>query len=647
MTNKKKKHTIERKYRNINAIIILLFAGFIIYSNSLKNPFAFDDFSSIVNNEDIKKPTIFTNFNRPRYVAIFTLALNYRINELSTFGYHLVNLSIHIINSILVFFLLRLVITLLWQKYKISINDKIPLITALIFVSHPIQTQAVTYIVQRMASLAALFALLAIFYYLKFRNTNNTKHFYFIISIISALLAYKTKENTATLPLSLIMLDLLLFSNEEKIKKRIFFLIPYVVLLAVIPLSFINLNLPISELLTDFSQISAQTQKISRSEYLFTEFNVIRTYLRLLILPINQAIDYYYPISNSLFEVKTILSFILIIILIGCLIIIYKWHPIITIGILWFFIFLLVESSIIPIRDVIFEHRLYLPGIGFFFAQVYLVYRIFAYLRNEKLATILFICIIITLSVCTYHRNKIWSDEIALWQDAANKFPQNARALSNLGVALARNNACNKAIEQLQKALAINDKDSNTWYNLAFCYKTLGLIDKAIPTYKKVLELRPDFQKAAVDLAMIYIARRKTTEAYNVLTEINKYHPEHPYNNALLAHVLCETGNVQKSITDFEKAVIKGLDYADIFFNYAICLLEHNKLQESRKNLFRAAEINPKDFEAIYFIGITYYEEKNFNQASYYFKLYLENSPNGRWAQDIKNKLSTINTFKN
>lgn len=633
----------EKKYSNVNAIIFIIFIGSIIYFNSLDNPFAFDDYSSIINNEDIKKSTIFSDFNRPRYIAVITLALNYRISELSTLSYHIFNTIIHIINAILVYYLINLIINILWSQTGTTIHPAISIITSLLFLTHPVQTQAVTYIVQRMASLATLFALASIFYYLKFRNLKKTKSLYCILSLIFCLLAYKTKENTITLPLLLLMLELILLKNISKIKTKIFYLLPYLILTIVIPLSFINLNTPLSDLFSDLSQISAQTQTIPRTQYLLTEFQVITTYTRLLLFPINQTIDYYYPLSNSFFELKTFLSFILIILLLTTSFILIKKHPCVSIGLFWFFIFLLVESSIIPIRDVIFEHRLYLPSIGFFFSFTYIILYIADKYKFEKLALAFFIIVIIVLCASTYYRNVIWGDEVALWQDAMNKFPQNARAISNLGTALARNNLCKEAIEQLQKALTLNDKDPNTWYNLAFCYKKLKLPYQAITAYKKVLELKPDYQKASVDIAMIYIAQRRNIEAYNVLIEAIKYHPEHPYNNALLANALCEMGNIEKSIIDFEKAVLIGLDYPDIFFNYAICLLEHNKIQESRKNLFRAVRLNPKDIEAMYFIGLTYFQEKDYEKSKYYFNIYLENSPKGRWVPDIKNKLLLIN----
>lgn len=632
----------KKSYRNVKVIILIIFIGSIIYFNSLNNPFAFDDYSSIINNEDIKKSTIFSELNRPRYIAVITLALNYRISESSTLTYHIFNTIIHIINAILVYYLIKLITNILQSQTGKTIHPTVAIITSLLFLTHPIQTQAVTYIVQRMASLATLFALLCIFYYLKYRNLKKTKSSYYILSIISCLFAYKTKENTATLPLVLLMLELMLFKNKTIIKKRIFYLLPYLILIIVIPLSFIKLNTPLNDLFGDLSQISAQTQKISRNQYLLTQFRVITTYIRLLFLPINQAIDYYYPLSNSLIELKTFLSFILIILLLTVSFILTKKHPCVSIGLFWFFIFLLIESSIIPIRDVIFEHRLYLPSIGFLFSFTCIISYIYNKYKFEKIALAFFIIIIIILCICTYYRNIVWGDEVALWQDATNKFPKNARAISNLGTALARSNLCKEAIEQLQKALTLNDKDPNTWYNLAFCYKTLKLPDQAITGYKKVIELRPDYQKASVDIAMIYIAQRRNIEAYNVLINAMKYHPEHPYNNALLANVLCQMGNIEQSLTDFEKAVLKGLDYADILFNYAICLLEHNKIQESRKNLFRTLRLNPKDIEAMYFIGLTYFLEKDYEKSKYYFNIYLENSPKGRWTSDIKNKLSFI-----
>src|SRR4030042_5442732 len=150
---KKKHQPIEQplpQYNTIAVLLIIIAIGIISYWNSMNAPFAFDDFSNIVNNEEIKKPSIYYDLNRPRYIALITLALNYQYSELNTFSYHLFNIIIHLLNGIMVYFLIQLIMKILHDQGCLTYRREIPLLAALIFLVHPIQTQAVTYIVQRM-----------------------------------------------------------------------------------------------------------------------------------------------------------------------------------------------------------------------------------------------------------------------------------------------------------------------------------------------------------------------------------------------------------------------------------------------------------------------------------------------------------------
>lgn len=279
------------------------------------------------------------------------------------------------LHGILVFLICSLLLHILKLNLSNLQSYFFSLTVSLLFILHPIQTQAVTYISQRFASLAALFAFSSIYCYLQYRNKSSSA--YYIGSLLFALLAFKTKENTATLPLIIIMLEWLVFRPSNRHKKIIIAVIPYFFLLSVIVFSFVNAKKPVAELVNDIIGKSVETSTISRTTYLMTQFRVITTYLRLLLLPIRQSIDYYYPLSKSFFEGKTFLCFLLLLCLLIISIIIRKKYTAISVGMLWFFIFLIVESSIIPIADVIFEHRLYLPSFGFFFALTSLIYCIF------------------------------------------------------------------------------------------------------------------------------------------------------------------------------------------------------------------------------------------------------------------------------
>src|SRR3990167_7117322 len=362
-----------KRYSFLISLSLITITAFLIYSNTFASPFHFDDEHNIVENYKLRDLSNFWPPSGSRYVGVLSFALNYHFGGLNVFGYHLVNIIIHIINGLLIWWLIILTFkTPVMQVYvgqglspaltpdRIirGLKADLPYLTALtaslIFVSHPIQTQAVTYIVQRFASLATLF---------------------YILSLVSAILAMKTKEISLTLPFVIILYEVMFFAPTKQnygFAKRLLYLIPVTLTAFIIPLSLIGTDRPVGDMIGELREAAQETEEISRDVYLLTQFRVIVTYIRLLFLPINQNLDYDYPLSHSLFEPQTFVSFLFLSAIFVFAVYLFirsrrtdNAHGLlISFGILWFFITLSVESSIIPIRDVIFEHRLYLPSVG-------------------------------------------------------------------------------------------------------------------------------------------------------------------------------------------------------------------------------------------------------------------------------------------
>lgn len=643
---KKKQQKISqiKKYNLATISIIIIIIGIAIYSHVLNSPFVFDDHDIILKSNELKSGAIYTHFNQARYIGYVTFAINYHLNKLNTFGYHLVNLIIHILNSILVYLLVQKILLIIQNQTGPPFRREIPLIIALIFLVHPVQTQAVTYIAQRFTSLAAFFSLTAILSYLEFKTAKTKPYFYLILSFIACLLAFKTKENTATLPFIIIAIELILFKDRKFTNKKIMHVLPFFILFAVIPLSFIPINQPAGELLGELTKASYQTEQVTRTQYLFTEFRVIVTYICLLIFPIHQSIDYYYALSQSFFDTKTFLSFLFLSMLfIFSLIISNKYH-VISFGIIWFFIFLAVESSIIPIKDVIFEHRIYLPSIGFFIALVYAMFLLDKRFKLKKILFIIFIAIIISLAIAAYSRNKFWNNEETLWEDAATKFPRNPRAVSNFGGMLADNNKCPQAIPLLNKSIEMAPNNPKNWFLLAYCHRQAGLLDDAIKEYSKVLELSPGNQKATIHLADIYLQKRDFDSAYSILIKAQESFPGNLYINASLAHIKCETGDLTDALTSFDDAAKAGLDQASTYFNFAVCLLNHGNYLDSRKYFFKALELDPGLVDVNYFIAVTYDTAKDFQKAVFFYQQFLSRSTRSSWIPEARQRLEQLKT---
>ncbi|MEN8262917.1 MAG: tetratricopeptide repeat protein [Nitrospirota bacterium] len=645
-------------YKPVVHILIIIVICIVSYSNTFHVPFVFDGLEGIVENPVIKDLHYFiepskgadfkdyfeyTTFKR-RYVGYLTFALNYKLHGLDVAGYHMFNLVIHIINSLLVYVLVILTFRshFLKESKTGQYSMHIAVFAALFFAAHPIQTQAVTYIWQRVTSLSATFYIFSLLMYIKARFTYEETPsseqslgkalkiktvLYYMVSIISAVLAMKTKEIAFTLPVVIALYEIMFLNGS--LRKRILFLIPFLITMLIIPLSLIDLDRPVGELLGGISKASKETGGVARLDYLFTEFRVIVTYIRLIFIPVNQHIDYVYPIYSSLFDPEVLLSvlFLGLIFSLG-IYLFYKYRNIaphsrlISFGIFWFFITLSVESSIIPIKDVIFEHRIYLPSAG-----VFVVFSTCAFTVWEKLKDRLpnmdtyvitaLILIVIMLTGATYARNIIWKDSLSLWMDTVRKSPKNARAYSSVCYAYRERKLFNEALEYCNTSIQLNPLYVRPYINRGIIYHTQGHVDKAIEQFQRAIEVKPDFPEAYYDLGIVYHyqglyndaiqqyrkaitlnpgyaeaynnmgsaykAKGNIDEAITLYQTAIKYNPESPGAHNNLGSALKAKGLIDKAISEFRIALQLAPGHAQARNNLGAATMMKNYLQKQKK----------------------------------------------------------------
>jgi tetratricopeptide (TPR) repeat protein len=475
--------------------MVLAIFGVLAYSNTFNVPFHFDDTANLEANPVIQNfnfDSIMAAFQSRRAIGLITFQLNYFFAGWNVFWFHLTNLSIHISASLILYYLLTL---MMQTPYVVRSGGEelsdvpLPFFVALIFVLHPLQTQAVTYIVQRFASLATLIYLAATVAYLRMRLVQVAKRHLFAVTaigwfalfILLSLSAFLTKEIAYTLPMAIILIELLFFSHRKEKIVRI------CVLTAVFgALTFLTYLASGRKLVAVFSSLDEATRVqtiTSRSDYLFTQFRVITTYIRLLLLPINQSIDYDYTLSHSLFEGRVLLSLLLLLLLI----LIAVWmvlksrgaNPLLrfaAFGIFWFFLTLSVESSFLPIIDLIFEHRVYLPSAGAitaFTAGVLMFWRGGELVRQRLCFA--FLTVALVLGVTTWKRNSVWHSEISLWEDATGKYPNSARGWNNLGGAYIKERHPLEALKALTRSIELDPSKADAWNNIGIAIDLLGV----------------------------------------------------------------------------------------------------------------------------------------------------------------------------
>ncbi|MBI5675808.1 MAG: tetratricopeptide repeat protein [Nitrospirae bacterium] len=554
-------------------VLTIIFVILLIYSNTFNAPFQFDDVSNIVDNPAIKDlhyysdPSMVEGISKAngpikaflitRYIGYLTFALNYRLHGLDVMGYHLVNIFIHIFNAVLLYWLM--ILTFRTPFFSVAgrhlpfpdgSRNLITLFTVLFFAVHPIQTQAVTYIVQRFASLATLFYLLSLVMYIKWKEIKEQQAKRYVsctmlyaVSLLSAVLAMKTKEFAFTLPIVMAVYELMFFDGKKM--KRALYLSPFFLAILIIPLSLADTGghiAALSGINDEAVNLSGERASISRGDYLFTQFRVIVTYIRLLFLPINQNIDYDYPIYNSFLDPAVVLSFLFLLSVIISGIYLYRlskrperrdrcWLRLISFGIFWFFITLSPESGVIPIIDVIFEHRVYLPSVGFFIALTAAIGAGLARWKDrgiyaKKAAVSVMLLVVIVLSGATYARNTVWQDNMSLWEDAAEKSPNKARPHHNLGLEYAKQKRTDEAIKEFEISVMLKPDYVDAHYNLGIAYIDKGRVDDAINEYQTVIKLKPDYVKAHNNLGLVYIDKGRVDDAIKEFQTILEISPD-------------------------------------------------------------------------------------------------------------------------
>ncbi len=571
---------------------IVLLTGIFAYSNSLNVPFQFDDFN--VSNKTLLLSRAYSATSRQ--LADFSFLLNHFLHGNNVIGFHLLNLLIHLCSAVTIYFTVIYSIRALtgdeYNKPEESdfVMQFVPAATAMLFVCHPIQTQAVTYIVQRYTSLATLFYMLSTLMFIRARifhlngSSSGSVWITGVFSFVSGLLSMRCKEIAFTLPFMLVMVEMFVF-HGRLLRSRIF-LGGISLLLLVIPAQQILLHgsLDVSDLLYSISRGTREELTYSRTDYLLTQIRVIVTYIRLMLFPVNQNLDYDYPLLKNFFSKPVIMSLVFhILMLLSAVFLFFKSRLLLkkcdltrgvcvrlcSLGIVWFYVALMVESSVIPILDVIFEHRLYLPSFGFILAFV----SASAGLIPQREATRKSLCIALAVlclvfTTATIRRNMVWNDEVRLWEDTAAKSPDKKRVLNNLAAFYLSKKMPEKAIAPILKVL---DREPGYTESL----NNLGLLLDQIPQVKGRYSNGMEF----------FTAERKID-----LKLIDPWYAN-TRNNLGVVHELL--GDRAKAIAYYEKAVASDPGIDAFWLNLALLSARQGDRKRSAEALDKLKQLNP------------------------------------------------------
>jgi len=647
-----------QKIKKVPAPLALAVLVALIYSNVFGAPFIFDDIKYIVENGFIRELANFSSLSGTRYLTFLSFALNYAVGGLSPGGYHLVNIALHALNAIMVYLLVR---GLFDAFVSCSENGAgrghggqdlaryLAFMTALVFAAHPVETEAVSYVSQRFVSLASFLYILSIICYIRSRLAFISRRrqkaiVLYLIALTTGILAQKSKEIAFTLPAIIILVEFLFFQRGRILSKNSIFAAPFLALFAIIPMELFTLGsagggpggiagkvrlLQLEELAT-----------LSRHDYLITQFRVLITYLRLLFFPLGQRGDYDYTIYHRFFSLPVLLSLVFLLIIFALALYMALRSArrgrilglLFGFGLLWFFVTISVESSIVPIKDVIFEHRVYLPSAGVFLSVISLYLVLFRPTaksprgKGKKTSWAVFIfplVIVLVLSILTYRRNRVWGSDLAFWTDIAHKSPTKARAYNNLGNSYYNRGEIKKAIGNYRQAIALKGDDYEAYNNLGSALLAKGRPDLALGYFRRAIELRPDYAGAMADMALALLLLNRPGEAIGYARAALALRPElAPAHNAL-GMALADKGNMEEGIHHLREAVRLNPASGDFANNLGLALLRAGRTKEAVIAMEKAAALEPNNRK---------YGE-NLNMARKAFRFLLEKRKLGKENQ--------------
>ena len=473
---------------NLLATIFICGLAFVIYSNTLNVPFVFDDRINISDNPAIRITQLtFENLsnsafespdpNRP--LANVSLALNYYFHEYEVAGYHLVNITIHALTGILLYFLF--VITLKAPVLKRTIIR--PQITAfaaaVIWLAHPLQTQSVTYVIQRMNSMATMFYILAMLLYViaRLSVSKRKKIFFFVGCAVSGLAGFWSKEIVITLPFFILLYEFYFLQDLDInwFKSKPFIFTATIIILGAIILAGQKLG----------AMFSYGGRQFTLEQRLLTESRVVIFYISQLFFPAPSRLNLLHDFSTSVSLLKP-LSTLFSVMALASLLVLAGWFArswrLLSFCILWYIGNLALESTVFPL-EIIFEHRNYLPSTFVSLMFSWLVMWGLRFTQFKPFALIMLFLIAMTFSYWTYERNSDWHDEETLLIDCLEKAPNVARTQASLGYVLLWQGRLDEATKRFNTALRLNPT-SGVKYRIQENMDFINLMKRS-PDYNK------------------------------------------------------------------------------------------------------------------------------------------------------------------
>ncbi len=565
--------------RIIASALVLLLVGFLVYGNALKGQFVLDDDYLVRDNPMIRSwaniPASFrqdigagtekrSDFYRP--LQIVSYIADFSFFKLRPFGYHLTNILVHVAASAL----LGWIVFLLFGLFPLAF------LTSLLFLVHPVHTEAVTYISGRSDPLAMFFLLLTLILYL--RRCERPRPALLTAMALTYAAALLSREGSIILPALVFVLHKTLGRKADRAG--------FVLLVA---LAFLYVIMRVTLIKSLVGETAHATTLFARLPGVFV---ALSAYFKLLVWPSGLHMEY----GRQTFSFADPRVWLGSAVTIGLLVLAgreKRRHPMVSFGICWFFVSLAPFLNLYPINAYMAEHWLYLPSVGFFLLMAAALVVLWKRQAWRPLAIGLGAWFLIFNAAATVRQNQTWLDPVVFYERTLRYAPRSTTALINLANAYTDRGRPAEAVPLYEKAIGIDPKLAEPYNNMGNAYQMLGLPQKATPLYQKALEVNPKFPRAYYNLGKTYHLAGETSKALPLYEKAVAYDPYYvpALNNLGLAYA--ESGDLRRAQEMFERALRLNPSYATACYNLGNLYRGQGDRMRARQMYERALKIDP------------------------------------------------------
>lgn len=628
----------EARWKIVLAAVVIMLAALVAYHNSFEGPFVFDDSWAILQNPTIRLPVSISGLFSPppqctvagRPLANATLAINYATSGTDVRGYHALNLLIHLCAGLALFGVVRRTLVKPLEEDATLVACAI----ALLWTVHPLQTEAVTYIVQRTESLMGLFYLLTLYCFIRGVELQEAgglapgrRNPWFVLSVGACLLGMGSKEVMVSAPVMVFLYDRTFiagtFRDAWQRRRRV-----YLGLAA----TWIFLGWLVASIGGNRGGTTGVGSGASPWDYALTQFPAVIKYLWLSFWPHPLVFDYGAQWVKHPLDVLP--SALLLIAIVAGTLYALKRQPVLGFAGAWFFSILAPSSMVPGPRQTMAEHRMYLA-----LAAVIAVAVLAVYAWGGRRTLIAWFAVALGLVSLTVSRNRDYRSELSVWSNAVAHCPTNHWTQVNLGMALYDRGRIGEAIEHFKQALLLEPEDSGAHNDLGLALAKLGRVTEAVAQYEAALKARPNFSEAENNLGLALLSLNRPADAVAHLETALRLAPKLASLHFNLGKALEKAGRIDDAIIRYKQALQINPNESEACTNLGNIYNRMGRTSEAISWYETAVSTNPGDAIAQYDLAIALTQVGRNSEAIDHFQAELRLRPDDAEARDRLNQL--------